>query len=94
MREAIRQIIPNPLSLEIHCDDVAIAEEVFKCIAFFVTAASDPTADHAHPVVFERLAEGACSWPVKLNLFYGFTGGAEEASRFAELQEELGGNSS
>ena len=71
-----------------------IAEEVFERIGFLVTAASDPAADHAHPVVLRRLAEGASSWLMQLNFTDGFASGAEEAIGFAKLQEKLGGDSS
>lgn len=73
---------------------MSIAEEVFEGIGFFVTAASDPTADHTHPVVFRRLAEGASGWLMQLNFTDGFASRAEEAIDLTELLEKLGGHSS
>lgn len=59
MGEAISQIVPHPLRLQVHRDDVSLSREVLKGITVFIPPATDATADHADPVILARPAEGA-----------------------------------
>lgn len=56
MREAISQIVPNPLRFQIHRDDVSLPREVLEGITVFIPTTADTTADHTDPVVFTRSA--------------------------------------
>ena len=51
MRKAIRLIVPNSLSLEVHRDDVATHKEMQLGISILVPAATDQTANKANPFI-------------------------------------------
>jgi hypothetical protein len=59
MGEAISQIVPHPLRLQVHRDDMSLSREVLKGIPIFIPSATDATTHHADPVIFTRSTEGA-----------------------------------
>lgn len=92
MGETVGQIVPHPLRLQIHRDDMSFPREVLKGITVLIPSASDATADHADPVVFARSAEGTDSRLASIEIQACLAG--QRGTVFAQLQEDPSGNTS
>ena len=56
MGKTIRMIIPNPLSLKIHSNNMPTRQKMFLRVSIFISPASNNTANQTDPFVLVLLA--------------------------------------